>query len=231
MSQKPRPKPRRLFRHCPLSPLLLAGIEAVTAGDPKLHLALLEAVSAINDEQFLAALVRLTAFRRTTLLLAWRDAVFSLQRGDPCDLCRKAPARHARLVGIGTGQAAWLVPAREGEQGFVGFPTVCSTCFRLPAAELVDRLTAQHPGMLQRAAEAVKRPALIGLKIGQAGDLGRRPILESCSDCAEVIWIDQSEVDRIAPEVPLHLCGACARKLFEAGQMEAVPLFELGGLS
>ncbi|MFI5458969.1 MAG: hypothetical protein ACHRXM_26370 [Isosphaerales bacterium] len=230
---KKRNPPKRLFKHRPVSPLLLAGIKAVTEGDPGLRPALIEAVAAIDDAQFLAAVVRMPAFTRTTLLLAWRDAVYSLQRGDPCDLCRSAPARHIRLLGVGTGNCDWLVTPGPGrEQPFIGFPTVCSHCFRLPAAELVGRLVTEHGDAIRQMATApFRRPAILGLRIGEAGDLGRCPMLDSCTDCNETVWVDADERERMAPETPMVLCRVCGFNRFEAGQLEAVPLFTLGGLS
>jgi hypothetical protein len=114
----------------------------------------------------------------------------------------------------------------------VGFAIVCPSCASMTDAELGRRLVAEHADVLLQAAETpFRRPAILGLCIGETGSLPRRHVLVECEDCRAMLWVDADETDRMAPETPLHLCRGCALKRLEAGQMEAVPIFVVGGLS
>jgi hypothetical protein len=74
-------------------------------------------------------------------------------------------------------------------------------------------------------------PAILGSKIGEAAALPRRHALEYCESCRSMVWIDSEESDQVTGEQPLFLCRGCGAKRLAAGQMEAVPLSLLGGLS
>ena len=90
-------------------------------------------------------------------------------------------------------------------------------------AELVRRMVAEHAEVLSRSANTpYRRPALMGLRIGEAGTLPRRPALEECEGCRETIWIDRDERDRIAGEDPAYLCRACGLEKIETGGLECL---------
>jgi hypothetical protein len=44
-----------------------------------------------------------------------------------------------------------------------------------------------------------------------------------------MLWIDQDQSDRLAPELPLYLCRPCSLKRVESGTIDCVPVFILGG--
>jgi hypothetical protein len=94
-------------------------------------------------------------------------------------------------------------------------------------ARQLDALAArQSPGGIDRG----PRPTIVGRRIGEGTPLPRRHALGGCHDCRETIWIDEDERDAIETglEVVL-LCRGCARKRFEAGRLEVVPMAFLGG--
>jgi len=209
----------------------VAGINAITEGNPELRAALLASLPAIGEATFLTTFAVVPVHTRASLLIAFRDAARGLHDRRPCDLC-EAQAAHVRFLSVGRSEYARVVVPKTDEAEFVGFLLACPTHASLTDRELAARMVRDHADVLRQAADTpFRRPAIFGARIGEAGSLPRRHALQECEDCHQTIWIDQDEADRIAPEAPIHLCGSCGIKRAESGRLEAVPMFVLGGLS
>jgi hypothetical protein len=228
MSKK-RDRPKRLFRHPRLDADVVRVIDALTAGDPGMRSLFLECVGALQHETCQRAFARADSHHRAAILLAWREALTALRDGKPCDLCPRARARRVRFVAVGPGDCAGRVRPRPGQESFIGFMVVCPSCGSTPDAELVRRMVAEHADVLSRSAEApYRRPAVVGLRIGEAGGLPRRPALEECEGCRETIWIDRDESERITGDSPAYLCCACGLEQIKAGRLECLMMAPRG---
>ena len=227
MSKK-RNRPERLFRKPRLSADVVRAIDALTAGDPEMRSLFLESVGPLHHEAFRRAFALAALHDRAAMLLAWRDALTALGEGKPCDFCPGARARHVRSLVIGPVDCAGSVRPRSGRQSFLGFMVVCPSCATMPDDALVRRMVAEHADVLSRSAEApYRRPAILGRRIGEAGDLPRRHALEECEFCRETIWIDRDESDRITGEDPAYFCCACGLEKIGTGGLECL-LMPLG---
>jgi hypothetical protein len=228
----PRPKPKRLFKARRLPAAVVVGIDLLTAGNPELRSLLLASVPAINTDAFLTAFAIAPPHTRASMVLAFRDAVFGLRDGLPCDYCPRAKAAHVRFLSVPRSEYSRVVTPKPGQESLIGFAIVCPSCARLTEPELACRMVNGHAGALRQAAETpCRRHVVLGSRIGEAGSLPRRHALQTCEDCAAMVWTDQDETDRLAGETPLYLCRPCAGARAESGGLEAVPMFLLGGPS
>jgi hypothetical protein len=212
-----------LFRHPRLDADVVREIDALTAGDPGMRSLFLECVGALQHETCQRAFAQADLHHRATMLLAWREALTALRDGKPCDFCPRVQARHVRFLAIGQGDGVGRVRPRPGQESFIGFMVVCPSCASTPDADLVRRMVAEHGDVLSRSAETpYRRPAIVGFRIGEVGELPRRHALEECEGCHETIWIDQDESDRVIGDSPAYLCCACGLEKIKSGRLECL---------
>jgi hypothetical protein len=222
MSKK-RDRPKRLFRQPRLPADVVREIDALTADSPGMRSLFLECVGALQHETCQLAYAQADAHHRAAILLAWREALTALRDGKPCDFCPRVQARHVRFLAIGQGDCAGRVSQNPGQQSFIGFMVVCPSCVSMTDADLVRRMVAEHADVLSQSTETpYRRPAIVGFRIGEAGDLPHRHALEECEVCRETIWIDQDESDQITGESPAYLCWACSLEKIKSGRLECL---------
>ncbi|MFI5460424.1 MAG: hypothetical protein ACHRXM_33830 [Isosphaerales bacterium] len=205
-------------------------IDSLTQDCPALRVIVAEALTVFDNEAFWEALVSIPPHQRAIVLLALRDAAWAIRDAKPCDFCLEAQARHIRFLAIDQAQYAQVITPKPDRGSFLGLAVTCCRCETATDAELGRRLVTDRPDVLRQVAETpYRRHVILGHRIGETESLGHRRVLEECGDCQAMLWVDQDESDRVAPDLPLYLCRPCSLKRAESGTIDCVPMFILGG--
>jgi hypothetical protein len=225
-------RPKRLFKSRPsatsaaLAPELQRFIDRATVGHPALRHALLEATAVLSSPAAAAVFEWAPSSARGELLVCWQQAVHDLADGKGCDVC-PAVARAVRLITVWPGGDFRGVEVPDHPRAtLAAWLLLCPQCDRKSDRKLTRSALDKLAGVQSTHGPGPYRvPMLVGARVGAVGHLSPGHALEECRSCAQPIWIDRAEVDRLGETIGLmFLCRGCADRDLAAGRLQSAPM-------
>lgn len=222
-SRRKRGSKSRDKDRCPAPPEMRALVDRWTEDTPEARTAAHELVTVMEDLRFWRAGAQVSEAERMMMFLALKDAAIALMDRKPCDCC-EAQATRIRYMLVQPGEDFRQVERPDGATAMMGFAILCDRCAEKSPGharrKILDRLSAYQK---EHGAVPYRRAAIHGLKVGEAGDLPRRPALQECVDCGQTIWIDQDAQEEFCGQTPpLFVCRDCFSKRMDSGRVDAV---------